>query len=69
VKEGKVVRGDKARIIREKKIVGEGTIESLKHFKKDVKEILSGLECGIGIKGFTEMRKGDIIETYEKKQK
>ncbi len=69
VKEGKIVRGDKVKILREKKIVGEGIIESLKHFQKDVKEILSGLECGIGIKGFTEMRKGDVIEVYETKQK
>jgi len=69
VKEGKVVRGDKVRILREEKIVGEGIIESLKHFQKDVKEVLSGLECGIGIKGFAEMRKGDVIEVYETKQK
>jgi len=69
VKEGKIVRGDKARILREGKIVGEGIIESLKHFQKDAKEILLGLECGIGIKGFAEMRKGDVIEVYEKKQK
>jgi len=69
VKEGKVVRGDKVRILRKEKIVGEGIIESLKHFQKDVKEVLSGLECGIGIKGFAEMRKGDVIEVYETKQK
>jgi len=69
VKEGKIVRGDKAKILREEKIAGEGIIESLKHFQKDVKEVLSGLECGIGIKGFTGIRKGDVIEVYETKQR
>lgn len=69
VKEGKIVKGNKVKILRNEKIVGEGIIESLKHFQKDVKEILSGLECGIGIKGFTEIRKGDVIEAYETKQK
>ncbi|MCD6231052.1 translation initiation factor IF-2 [Candidatus Aerophobetes bacterium] len=69
VEEGRIVKGNRVKIIREEKIIGEGSIGSLKHFQKDVKEVISGLECGIKIKGFTEIKKEDIIEAYETKQK
>jgi translation initiation factor IF-2 len=61
--EGKVVRGGRARIKRGETVVGEGNITSLRRFKDDVREVLQGLECGIGVdvKG---AQPGDLIEVY-----
>jgi len=44
--------------------VGEGTVGSLKRFKDDVREVLAGLECGIGVDGVTGIQPGDILEVY-----
>lgn len=63
VLQGKILRGVNARIIREKNIVYEGKIESLKRIKDSVKEVEAGLECGIGV-GF-KCEVNDIIEAYE----
>jgi len=65
ITEGKVLRGSRMKVLRSEEIVGEGTIKSLKRFDRDVKEISSGLECGINIDGFKEIKKGDLLEVYE----
>ena len=65
VLEGKIVRGAKARLIREGVVVYEGEIESLRRFKEDVQEVTRGYECGIKLKDFNDVKVGDVIECYE----
>ncbi|MDD2903318.1 MAG: translation initiation factor IF-2 [Syntrophales bacterium] len=63
--DGKVERNSLARVLRKDKAVVEGAkINSLKRFKDDVKEVLAGYECGIGLDRFNEFQEGDIIEAY-----
>jgi translation initiation factor IF-2 len=62
--EGKVVRGARARVKRGDTLLGEGTISSLKRFKDDVREVLQGLECGIGVDAVKGVAPGDIIEVF-----
>jgi translation initiation factor IF-2 len=64
VTEGKIERGQFARILRDWVVIYEGKISSLRHFKDDVKEVQSGYECGIGIKNYNDVKLGDIIECY-----
>jgi translation initiation factor IF-2 len=64
VSEGKMVRGSRARIKRGDTVLGEGTIGSLKRFKDDVREVLQGLECGIGIEGIKGVQPNDVIEAF-----
>ncbi|MFH1420256.1 MAG: translation initiation factor IF-2 [Planctomycetota bacterium] len=66
VREGNIERAHLVRIIRDGVVVKDrGEIESLRHFKNDVKEVKSGLECGIRIVGFDDLKPADIIETLE----
>ena len=64
VTEGKVHRSDKARLIRDGIVIHTGTINALKRYKDDVKEVASGLECGISLVNFNDIQAGDIIETF-----
>jgi len=64
VVEGKIVRGAKARVRRGNDVHGEGTVGSLKRFKDDVREVLAGLECGIGVDGVSNIQAGDVLEVY-----
>jgi len=65
VLDGKLERNSLARVVRKGKVVSEGgKINSLKRFKDDVKEVLAGYECGIGIDRFNDFKAGDIIEAY-----
>jgi translation initiation factor IF-2 len=64
ITDGKVVRGGLARIMRDKEMIYESNINSLKRFKDDAREVLTGFECGIGVEGFEEFKVGDIIECY-----
>ena len=64
VAEGKVVRNAKVRVRRGEAIVAEGTVGSLKRFKDDVREVLAGLECGIGVDGVSGIQPGDVLELY-----
>jgi translation initiation factor IF-2 len=64
VAEGKIVRGAKARVRRGETVVGTGTVGSLKRFKDDVREVLAGLECGIGVDGVNGVGPGDVIEVF-----
>lgn len=65
VKDGKIVRNEKARILRNGKVLAENlTISSVKIVKDDVKEAGKGFECGIKVDGFTDIQEGDTIECY-----
>ncbi len=68
VTDGKITRGDFARIYRDDKIIHDGKVASLRRFKDDVKEVATGYECGISIEGFGEIQPGDIIEAYRKER-
>lgn len=64
VKTGKIVRNSMVRVIREGVVVYTGKIKSLKRFKDDAKEVVAGLECGMSIDGFNDIKPGDIFESY-----
>ncbi|HET6366731.1 MAG TPA: translation initiation factor IF-2 [Pseudomonadales bacterium] len=64
VTEGKMVRGARVRVKRGETLLGEGTISSLKRFKDDVREVLQGLECGIGVDGVKGVATNDTIEAF-----
>ena len=64
VLEGKIIRGSKARLLRDGKVIYEGSIPSLKRMKDDVKEVSSGYECGISLGDFQDILVNDIIESY-----
>jgi len=64
VLEGKITRGQNARVIRDDVIVYESRIEGLRRFKDDVRDVASGFECGIKMQNFDDTKEGDIIEAY-----
>jgi translation initiation factor IF-2 len=64
VQEGEITRDDRIRIVRQGTIVHDGKLHSLRRFKDDVKSVKAGYECGIGIEGFSDIKVGDIIESY-----
>ncbi len=64
VREGKVSRNSKIRVIRDGIVVYTGDLGSLKRFKDDVKEVTSGLECGLNIANFNDIKVGDILEAF-----
>ncbi len=65
VREGRILRSSKIRIIRDGIVIHNGVLASLKRFKDDAKEVVSGLDCGIQIKDFQDIKTGDTIEVYE----
>ncbi len=65
VREGKIKRNNKVRIIRDGIVVYTGELESLKRFKDDVKEVGTNYECGLNIKNYNDIREGDMIESFE----
>ncbi len=65
VKEGKVKRGNKVRLIRDGIVIYTGELASLKRMKDDVKEVSSGFECGLNIANYNDIKVGDIIESFE----
>lgn len=64
VKEGKLTRSAKVRVIRDGIVIYTGTLGSLKRFKDDVKEVASGYDCGLNVDNFNDIKVGDIIESY-----
>ena len=66
VMDGKMVRGELVRVIRDGVIIHEGQLDSLKRFKDDVKEVGKGLECGVVLNGYEDVQVGDVIETFIK---
>ena len=65
VLDGKITRNTKVRLVRDGIVIYTGELASLKRFKDDAKEVTSGMECGMGIKNFNDIKVGDIIEGYE----
>jgi translation initiation factor IF-2 len=68
VRQGVIQRTAKARLVRGGAVVYEGQLASLRRFKDDVKEVKDGLECGIGIENFNDLKVGDVIEAYRVEQ-
>jgi len=69
VTEGKVSRGVPVRLWRQGQVVCESTVNSLRRFKEDVKEVVAGYECGIGVADFSEFQVGDILEFFRQEVK
>jgi len=64
--EGVVKRNNRIRVLRENVVIYEGELESLRRYKDDVNEVKQGLECGIGVKNYNDVKVGDQIEVYER---
>src|ERR1700756_133219 len=65
VTEGVVGRGAKVRLLRDNVVIHEGTLKTLRRFKDEVKEVKSGLECGMAFENYEDIRQGDQIECFE----
>ena len=65
VKEGSISRNSKIRLLRDNVVIHTGTIDSLKRFKEEVKEVKHGYECGVMIENYLDIKINDIIETFE----
>ena len=63
--EGSVKKSNPIRVLRDQVVIYEGSLESLKRFKDDASEVKKGLECGIGVKNYNDVRAGDQIEVFE----
>ena len=68
VTEGLIKRNNPIRVLRDNVVIYEGALESLRRFKDDVSEVRSGMECGIGVKNYNDVKVGDQIEVYERVQ-
>lgn len=64
VTSGTITRGSKMRLLRDGAIIHEGSIEGLKRFKDDVREVQQGFECGLNLEGYNDIKEGDVVETY-----
>ena len=65
VVEGLVRRGSKIRVLRDNVVVHDGELDSLKRFKDDAREVKAGFECGLSLRGYNDIQKGDQLEAYE----
>ena len=65
VRDGKIKRSSKVRVIRDGIVIYTGELGSLKRFKDDAKEVISGYDCGLSVQGYNDIREGDLIEAYE----
>ncbi len=68
VRSGVITRNSKVRFLREGTIIWKGTIQSLRRFKDDAREVREGFECGIGLSDFQDLKEGDLIETFEERE-
>jgi translation initiation factor IF-2 len=68
ITEGKMTRGARVRVVREGTVIFDTTIDSLRRFNDDVREVAAGFECGIVLTNFQDLREGDVFETYETRQ-
>ena len=62
--QGEIRRNAKIAVLRDREIIHEGPITSLKHEKDDVREVREGFECGINVGGFEEFKEGDLLECF-----
>lgn len=63
--DGKILRSATVRLLRDGKVMTQGKISSLKRFKEDAREVNTGIECGIGIENYNDVKAGDVIEAFE----
>jgi translation initiation factor IF-2 len=68
VTDGVLRRGVQCRLVRDGTVVYDGRIGSLRRFKDDVREVTSGMECGVVLENYPDPKEGDVIEAYEIKQ-
>ena len=64
VKEGRVERGAKVRVLRDNVVINDSKVASLRRYKDDAKEVRAGQDCGIGVENFNDIKVGDVLETY-----
>ena len=64
ITDGKAARGSSAKVLRKNKVIGKGAIVSLRRFKDDVREVTSGLECGVGVEDIQDFQEGDRLEFF-----
>jgi len=65
VTEGIIKRNNPIRVLRDNVVIYEGALESLRRFKDDANEVRNGMECGVGVKNYNDVRVGDQIEVFE----
>ena len=65
VQNGKITRNNRVRVVRGGEVIFKGDMASLRRFKDDVREVLEGYECGIGVEGFSDIKQEDILEVLE----
>lgn len=63
--EGSVLRNKPIRVLRDDVVIYQGELESLRRFKEDAQEVRNGMECGIGVKDYNDVKAGDLIEVYD----
>ncbi len=68
VRDGEMRRNAMARVARDRKLIYEGKVSSLRRFEEDVREVRAGFECGIGLANFNEFQEGDLIECYTRER-
>ena len=68
VTEGHINRGADIRVMRNGKVIHESTLTSLRHFRDEVTEITTGMDCGVQLQGFNDYQEGDIVETHRQER-
>jgi translation initiation factor IF-2 len=68
VRSGTISRGSKVRFLRDGTIIWKGSIQSLRRFKEDAREVREGFECGVGLSDFQDLKPGDLIETFDERE-
>ena len=68
VRDGRVRRGDRIRLVRDGTVVHEGRIGTLRRMNDDVREVAAGFECGITLENYQDVKEGDVMEVYETRQ-
>ena len=65
MREGKITRGARVRLVRDGTVIYDGRVASLRRMNDDVREVAAGFECGITLENFMDVKEGDVIEAYE----
>ena len=68
VEEGSILKNKPVRVLRDDVVIHQGELDSLRRFKDDVGEVKSGTECGVGIKNYKDIRPGDKVEVFDRKE-
>jgi translation initiation factor IF-2 len=68
VREGKITRGGRVRLVRDGTVIYDGRVSSLRRINDDVREVLTGFECGVTLENYQDVKEGDVMEVYETRQ-